>query len=102
MIFCKLQIVFLQLRVKSFNLNSSFYHSYIGNTVEHIRLGHGNHPITKPKYKLFLTDGLGERLTGFCIFFARINKSKEITALNVHSVSFLFSLLSMFTGVAIY
>ena len=55
-----------------------------------MRLGHGNHPVNKPKFKLFLTDGLGERLTGFCLFFAKINKSKEVTALNVHLVSCIY------------
>ncbi|XP_066936368.1 dynein axonemal heavy chain 5-like [Clytia hemisphaerica] len=54
--------------------------------VDHMRLGHGgNQLVNKTKHKLFLTDGLAEKLTGFCLYFAKINKTKEITAQNIHN-----------------
>ncbi|XP_032231416.1 dynein axonemal heavy chain 5-like [Nematostella vectensis] len=65
-----------------------FYYQETDNipeAVEHVRLGPGGAPRTtiKTKPKVFVTDGKDNQLSGACVFFIRINPSKQINTSNI-------------------
>ncbi|KXJ25255.1 Dynein heavy chain 5, axonemal [Exaiptasia diaphana] len=59
--------------------------SNVPEAVEHVRLGPSGaqKTVIKSKYKVFLTDGKDEMLSGACIFFIRNNPSKQVTFANI-------------------
>ncbi|EDO35603.1 predicted protein [Nematostella vectensis] len=66
-----------------------FYYQETDNipeAVEHVRLGPGGAQRTtiKTKPKVFVTDGKDNQLSGACVFFIRINPSKQINTANIY------------------